>query len=182
MTDILGRAEQTYAGTFSSDEASISFPLLDPGVDAAEFAAGDYGFVMQNVSLNYQQPISRIRDLRSSGVLIVAGPATGNGEMGAVLVARGAFSSFLQVYGNPCNAKAKSMQIAMGNGLCSGDGAAAGAGRPIVLDAGFVVLSGFGVGMNSQNFMVQSSIPFTYHVLKYADLAGAAFGVAPGGP
>jgi len=104
--DIYSR-EISYGGAFSSDGASVQF---------AGFSAG---FLMQSLQWNYQQHISRLYELGSANIYLVAGRTQGTVNMTRVLGPVSIATEFYEQYGNVCNAAENNLSFSMETG-CGG--------------------------------------------------------------
>lgn len=106
--DIYSRKMQTSKGAMSADDAIFT-------------ASGGAGLITQSITLQYSQPVSRIYDIGSQGVYLVAGRPRGEGSIVAVVGPAILSNAFITAYGNVCSAVENSAIIAFGQGCRYGD-------------------------------------------------------------
>jgi len=103
--DVYSR-EVNFGGSFSADSARVTF---------AEVGAG---LLAQNIDFAYQQNVSRLYEIGSSDIYLVAGRTQGNLGMSRVLGPRKLMPEFYVQYGDVCNAGSNHMKFSAMTG-CS---------------------------------------------------------------
>jgi hypothetical protein len=104
MPDIFSRSV-SYGGAFSADGAAVTFGVTTGGTN---FNAG---FLVQSIRWAYQQAITRLYEIGSSSVYLVAGRTAGQLQMSRVLGPTVIQSAFYTQFGNVCNASANNLTI-----------------------------------------------------------------------
>ena len=103
-TDVFGRTV-TWGGAFSADGASVSF---------AGF--GDTGLLIQQITYNYQQNITRLYEVAGAKVYLVAGRTQGTCQVARVIGPALIGSSFYSTYGDVCDAASNSIVLTLNTG------------------------------------------------------------------
>lgn len=149
MPDIFGRVDQQFGGALSADAMYMVWPDLP---------ADGAGLLVQNVSLQYAQPVRRIFEL---------GPGAGNTQYTYYIVGRpeGTFQiarivglkrisiEFYLTYGNPCN-ETPNFSLSAGGG-CNGVDNAEGS---LGWDLSGVILTGIGMNASAQEMIIQENV------------------------
>jgi hypothetical protein len=112
--DIYSRAGNNFAGAISADGARATF-AADSG------AGGDTGLILQQISMQYQQQVSRIFEIGTNNTYYVAGRCQGNATTGFIVGPRTLQLAFYQKYGNVCNAAGNILVFSAAAGCVGGD-------------------------------------------------------------
>lgn len=156
MTDILGRKLSQYGGSFSVDDAQLTFPNI-PGRVAF------VPFVVTNMGLTYGQQLSRFYGLNRSEVFLVAGRAQGQAQLSQILSPQGALESFFETYGDVCKAEGNDLQFRLGGGCNDG-----GQGNQETLfNCGMCVLTQTQFGTDSESAVVNNSFGMSFENLEF---------------
>ena len=106
-TDIFSRQAQDFGGAFAADGGLISFAIGPKGGATDPLTgtggAGGVGLLMQDLSFNYQQAVTRIYELGTAKTFYVAGRAQGQATCGRILGPRGVQIGFYAKYGDVCS-------------------------------------------------------------------------------
>ena len=97
-TDVFSR-EVSYGGAFSADGTAVTF---------ANFGAG---LLAQHIKYSYQQQITRLYEVGSAAVYLVAGRTQGRVEMSRVLGPTAILPAFYAQFGNVCLASGNNLSF-----------------------------------------------------------------------
>jgi hypothetical protein len=104
--DIFSREGTQFGGAFAADGGLISFAIgAGGGAPSSSLtrSAGGVGLLMQDLSFNYQQAVTRIYELGTAKTFYVAGRAQGQATCGRILGPRGVQTAFYGKYGDVCS-------------------------------------------------------------------------------
>ncbi len=152
--DIFGRADSPFAGAFSAESSRLSIA----GADAAKQ-------LVQDLNVNYQQPVQAIYEVGSNYRYYVVGRTSGNMGIGQILGPSKLLNAQLELLGNPCSGSAANKLIALnlGNSGCS----EAGIADPVNLYASACVAMSAAFGMNSQDLLLRKNVQVMFGELSY---------------
>jgi hypothetical protein len=150
--DVFSR-QVTFGGTFAADGARITF---------ADFGAG---LLVQNLSYQYQQNISRMYEVGSTDIYLVAGRTQGQVSMARVLGPKKILPAFYRKFGDVCLAGENNMKFSARTG-CGGGGAEAGGLQQI--DINHIVISQMGGSVNANDMIINEtlSMMFLFMVIR----------------
>jgi hypothetical protein len=157
MSDIFNRETDSFAGAFPVDRAKISLPGL------GGLGNTPAGLIIQNMSIQYTQQISRIYQATSSNVYYVGGRTAGNGSIQSVAGPRRMSSTFYRTYGDVCNARTNTIHISATAG-CDLEG---GGQARAAFTAHFVVLTAVSIQITAQDMLINEGIQFMFSSLLY---------------
>ena len=143
-TDVFSR-EVAYGGAFSADGASVSF------TDFGE------GMLVQSISYVYQQAISRIYEVGSAKVFLVAGRTQGRVTLARVLGPTALLPAFYIQYGDVCNAADNSMLFTAAMGCGAGAG-----GETQSINIRHVVIAQLGGSISAQDMIINESLQLMF--------------------
>ena len=143
-TDIFSRTVN-YGGAFSADGVTVTF---------GPFGAG---MLVQNISYSYQQAITRLYEVGSPDLYLVAGRTQGQNQLSRVLGPSAILPTFYAQYGDVCNAAGNS--IAFSAVMACGAG---GTGTPITITMNHCVINQLGVSVSAQDMIVNESLSMIY--------------------
>ena len=150
--DIFGRSTPRYGGSFTSDGARL---LFSGDVDGA-------GLLVQNVTINYQQAVSRIWELSSNSTYYVAGRTSGQMGMtrvlGPVLLNR----AFYTLYGNVCNIADGTVITLSFENECTPDGATSES----TLQIRQPVITALGFNMSTADMVISENVTMLFAALE----------------
>jgi hypothetical protein len=146
MPDIFGR-EVGYGGAFRPEGTRILF------------AGGAPGAIVNNVTINYEQGISRLWDLGSGNAYFVVGHTNGTFGMGTVATAGGLD---YDVFGTPCGPGHLSFNGE--SGFCEG-------GEEGNFTLHYTILSQVGISVNSSDMIISQATSGTFLYLSTGSLA-----------
>lgn len=173
-TDVFGRTSPPFAGGFSVDAATMTFPHLKDK-DGNDINIDEKNpMILQSAQFAYQQPITRVYDLTTKGVFYIRGQASGQGQMSQIIGPAGLARAFVETFGSVCNLKDKLLQFTMDSGDCVDNNQATANNWDGVSSfiARYIVLNRVGIQMTAQQFIVQQDLSFEFGVLEYT--TGAA--------
>jgi hypothetical protein len=114
MTDLMGRTDQRIGRAYSSDNVAVTF-----NVDQLGTNLGIDHLIAQNVGWGYQQAITRLFDLTDSQFqAYVSARPQGSLTLAHVVSEFTALVTFMQQYGNVCNASENGIEVAMAGTIC----------------------------------------------------------------
>jgi len=141
--DIFSR-DVNYGGSFSADGASVQF---------AGFGAG---FLIQSLQWTYQQNVTRLYEVGSPDIYLVAGRTQGNVSMKRVLGPTSIATAFYQQYGNVCGAGQNSLSFTMETG-CGGQQAGTQ-----TIDIRHVVITQLGGAVSAQDMVIHETLAMMF--------------------
>lgn len=145
--DVFSR-EVTYGGAFSADAARITF---------ADFGAG---LLVQNLNYQYQQAVSRIYEVGSSDIYLVAGRTQGTVAMNRVVGPKKILPEFYTQYGDVCNAGNNNVKFAASTG-CGG-----AISTRQVIDIRHAIITALGGAVNSNDMIINESLTMMFLYLQ----------------
>lgn len=164
--DVLGRTLSKFGGSFSVDDATLTFPNL---TDRAAFVP----FVVTQLGLSYQQQISRFYGLNRSEVFLVAGRAQGQANLAQILSPQGALSEFFKTYGDVCKADGNDLAFNLADG-CNGANAVTSNGQSTKFTAKTCVINQLAFNTESESAVVNNNFSMTYESLIFEQGLAAA--------
>jgi hypothetical protein len=167
-TDIFGRKSAGHGGSFSADDAILTF------------AGQDVPLLVQQFQVNYQQTTSMLFDLTSADVYFVRGRAEGDGSMDQIIGPVRLSSNFLRNYGDVCRVKQNNFDVEF-KAAC--DSTVAGSSTSAVqkLNLRYVLFNRISFGGTAQNMLFTTQAAFMFAELQDASNPGTIL-PATGGP
>ena len=144
MADVFSR-DVSYGGAFSADGAKMTF---------AGFAAG---LLIQQVQWQYQQNISRLYEVGSADVYLVAGRTQGQVSLSRVLGPMAIMPTFYTQYGNVCNAAGNLLSFS-GQAGCGG----VASGTPMTIGINHVVIQQLGGSVQSADMVINETLAMMF--------------------
>jgi hypothetical protein len=160
MPSVFTRNQYKIEDSFSSDSAMLTFT---GGVDPA---------LIQNINFNYSQNITRLYEVGGPGpgskqrTYYVSGRTQGQAGIARVIGPKTSMSVFYTRFGNVCNAKSNSIQLAFIAG-CGGGGliATAAAISAYVLQG--CVITNIGFSVQAMDMVFNENTALQYVDLEY---------------
>lgn len=159
-TDVLGRRLAQYGGSFSVDDALLTFPNL-PG------AAAFVPYIVTQLGIQYQQAISRFYGLNRNAVFLVAGRSQGQSSLQQILAPKGSISSFFSTYGNVCRASENLMQFSLSTG-CSG-GPTGQTSSKTILKASTCVVNQLAFSSDAESATINNNFAMSFESLELVE-------------
>lgn len=164
--DIFGQNSATYGGSFSADDAIMTFSQLRDASGAN--IGGSVPLLLQNMQMQYQQAITRLFNLSNSSIYLVRGRAQGNCNLTQVIGPAKISQAFLNTYGNVCNAATNNFDISIVDNSCgAGTGNLVGGGG-IGYTAKYAVIEGMGIQVAAEQMVVQQNVQMSISALEYS--------------
>jgi hypothetical protein len=164
MADIFNRISDNYGGSFSADAARVTF--VQDGVLGQSVGDGvalrGVGMLVQSLTFNYQQQVTRIYEVGTNFSFYVAGRTQGGLSMGRVLGPRPLMPVFYQKYGDVCNASTNSLDIEMATG-CRGAGEF---NQKYAFTLKFCVIISLGVSVAAQDMLINEQLSLLFCALN----------------
>jgi hypothetical protein len=143
-TDVFSR-DVSYGGAFSADGAAVTF---------TNFGAG---LLVQNISYVYQQAITRLYEVGSSDIYLVAGRTQGQVTLARVLGPSVLMPAFYTQYGNVCNAAGNSLTFTAQMGCGS-----QGGGQVQTVGINHAVISQLGGSVSAQDMVINETLAMMF--------------------
>src|SRR4029079_13290293 len=150
MPDIYNRTSDAFGGSFSSDQARVTFPALTTG-------GADVGLLMQSLQCSYSQQVTRLFELGSANVYAVGGSTSGTASVQRFMVPKKLSASFYQTYGDVCRAKTNTLCFSLQTG-CDGSDQNVKANYP----CHFVVITTVAIGVTAGDMMINESLQMMF--------------------
>ena len=166
--DVFGQTSAAFGGGFSADDAIISFSQLDilDGNTALPL-------LLQNLSLQYQQPISRLYDMTSNNVFLVRGRAAGRVGIGQVVGPAPLSQAFLTKYGSVCNAGKNVLDLTMQTGCVEQDASTATRYTHGYI-AKYCVIESLALQVQAEQMVINQNVDMSMLALESASTPSAA--------
>ncbi len=164
MQDILSRNVE-YGGAFSSDGASI---LFDMG-NGHTLGAGMLG---QQIRWQYGQNISRIYELGSARVYLVAGRTQGQVSLDTILGPVKLVKAWYTQFGDVCHLDQNHITFEGRTG-CGAPGAGAVANEMLRIEMKHCVIEQLGGAVQAEQMLIQQQVQIMFLVLKLDDSGGS---------
>ena len=145
--DVFSR-EVTFGGAFSADGARITFADLGAGL------------LVQNLNYQYQQSISRLYEVGSPDIYLVAGRTQGTVTMNRVVGPKRILPEFYQQYGNVCNAGNNNIKFSAATG-CGG-----AVSTRQVIDIRHAIVTALGGAVNANDMIINESLTMMFLYLQ----------------
>jgi len=143
-TDIFSR-DVSYGGSFSADGAAVTFANFGPGM------------LVQNINYVYQQSITRLYEVGSPRIYLVAGRTQGQVTFARVMGPVALTQGFYQTFGNVCNAAGNSLAFSaqMGCGTQGG-------GATYTIGLNHCVISQLGGSVSAQDMVINETVAMMF--------------------
>lgn len=143
MPDIFGRNPSPFMGAFAADASVLIFNGVDQALQ-----------LIQQLSVNYSQPVNTIFEIGSNNRYYVVGRTTGQVMFGRIIGPTVTSAALLQVLGNVCAKGDRNLTLTLGNAACAGSGA----GKKIILIAKAVVAQSVGYSMQAEQMLINEQV------------------------
>lgn len=157
MPDIYNRNTDTFGGSFAADQARVTFPAL---INAA---GADAGLLVQNMTANYTQQISRLFEVGSPAVYYVGGRTAGQASIQRIIGPRKIAKEFYSTYGDICRARTNTLHFSVSTGC---DGTTTGFARASYT-AHFVVITTVGVSLGAADMLINEQLQMMFSSFLY---------------
>lgn len=154
MSDIYSRQGSNIAGAFAADDAVLSFA----GVGSSTFSlAGGVGLLTQQLSVSYSQAVTRLYELGTAASYLVAGRTSGQISMTRIIGPRPIQAAFYRKFGNVCNARSNTIELAARMG-CDGDDE----GALYSLTMTGCVITNISISVSAQDMLINESLQMLF--------------------
>jgi hypothetical protein len=143
MPDIFGRNPSPFAGAFAADASLLIFNGENQALA-----------LIQQLSINYSQPVNTIFEIGSNNRYYVVGRTTGQVMFGRIVGPVITSGALLAVLGNVCAQGDRNLFFVLGNAACQGSGA----GRVVKLFAQAVVAQSVGYSMQAEQMLINEQV------------------------
>lgn len=158
MPDIFNRSTDSFGASFSADQAKITFPALTGGVGA------DAGLLVQNMSANYTQQISRLFEVGSPNIYYVGGRTSGSASIARIVGPRKISQAFYSTYGDICRARTNTLHFSVETGCDVGTSSFARASYT----AHFVVITTIGISVAAGDMLINEQLQMMFSSFLYS--------------
>jgi len=143
-TDVFSR-DVSYGGSFSADGAAVTFANFGPGM------------LVQNINYVYQQSITRLYEVGSPLIYLVAGRTQGQVTLARVMGPVALTNGFYQQFGNVCWAAGNSLsfQARMACGTRGG-------GQLYTIGLNHCVISQLGGSVSAQDMVINETLAMMF--------------------
>lgn len=148
MADIFNRNVSTLGGVFTSDEAKLTLK-------------GNLGVLVQQLSFQYAQTITRLYEVGGENIYYVGGRTQGNMTIQRVVGPTGTICAMYTQYGDVCKAKENVITLALNQTDCS-----TGAGAKNTFTMKNVVITQTGIAVAAQDMIINENTTMMYSSLE----------------
>ncbi len=135
--DLFGRNVGRLDGVFAADQARLNFFGMAIGV------------LVQQMSINYQQAVTRLYEVGSDSQYYIGGRTQGQITVNRVIGPSGGAKTFYQKFGNVCGSRGRSIMFKLTQTDCS-----TSAGTPTTFFANNTVITAVSVGVAAQDMII----------------------------
>lgn len=157
MPDIFNRQTDSFGGSFSADQARMTFPALTGGLGA------DAGLLVQNMNVSYSQQVTRLFEIGSSNIYYVGGRTSGAAGVARVVGPKKIAKEFYRTYGDVCQARTNALHFSVTTGC---DGAQTGFARA-AFTAHFVVIVTVGIAVAAADMLINEQLQMMFSSFVY---------------
>ena len=151
MADIFGRNPSPFAGAFAADASTLTIA----GQNMATH-------LIQQLSVNYTQPVNTLFEIGSNNRYYVVGRTTGQMQLGKIVGPTVVSAAFLATLGDVCAQGSRDLTLNLGNAACKG----AGAGASVTLTAKACVATMVGYSMQAQDMLINEQVQLIFGELN----------------
>lgn len=165
MPDVFQRTVSQFGGSFSADSARLEFR---DGLSA--------GLLVQNMSLQYAQNITRLYEVGERKIYYVGGRTQGTATLARVIGPRSLLSSYYSLYGDVCKAAGNLMIFSLSN-QCEGQSTQQGANAALLGSTGkytasYCVITTIGIAVAAADMVVNEQSSMMFSSLEYSEAGG----------
>ena len=147
MSDVFKNTVSRFSGAFAGDSAKLNFSGI-----------GDAGFLVQNLSFQYSQNVTRLYEVGRRDVYYVSGRTAGQVSLARVIGPRTLLSAFYETYGDVCNALTNTMSFSMRNRCNEVDAK---------YTAKYCVITSIGVNVSAGDLVIGEQAALMFSSLEY---------------
>jgi hypothetical protein len=159
--DIFGRKSASFGGSFSADDAILSFA----GTGINTQTNSDIPLLVQQFQVSYQQTTSMLFDLTSEKVFFVRGRAQGEGGMDQIIGPVKLASLFLRNYGDVCQIDKNTFTVSF-KARCDSEDSTASTNTQQTLQLSYVLFNRIAFSGTAQNMLFTTQAGFMFADLK----------------
>ena len=148
MADVFSR-QVDHGGSFSSDAARLTF-----GTDFG------LGMLVQSVNFNYSQQLSRLYEVGSGQVYLVAGRTNGKAGIGRIFGPKKLAAAFYTQFGDACKSADNNLRFT----FTTGCGAASSGREGVFLQ--HAVIDNIGVSVNANDMRINEQLSFMFMSMR----------------
>ena len=157
MADVFKRTELNFGGAFAADKG-----LITPN-------KGLTGVMMQNLSLNYSQNVTRIYEIgkvnETPHVYYIGGRSQGTMQAAHVIGPKLAMKEYYENFSDVCEAETNDIEIKLTKADCRPGGGA----KTISYKAKYCVLIQIGMSVSAQDLVINENSQLMFSNLEYTE-------------
>lgn len=162
MADVFNRTTDSFGGSFSADQATITFPAIGQSQGA------ESGLLVQNMNASYQQQVTRLFEVGSPNIYYVGGRTNGQASMARVVGPRKLQQAFYQGYGDVCRARTNSIRVAIAGGCdVDANNNLQTQKASTAFTAKFVVITAIGLSITAADMLINESLTMMFSSFTY---------------
>lgn len=154
-SDIFGRRPLEFGGAFAADSAHIILDLECQGT------AGGAGLLVQQLNVQYQQPITRLYEVGTQFTYYVAGRPQGNATIARILGPGNVAPEFYSCLGDVCNANINDLCFCVKADCLSNPNPSDG----MQIGLKNVVLQALGMSIQAQDMIINENLSIFFTAL-----------------
>ena len=162
MADIFNRTTDQFGGSFAADQAKITFPALIEGQGA------DAGLLVQNMSANYTQQVTRLFEVGSPNIYYVGGRTSGTASIARVVGPKKIAKEFYATYGDVCRARTNTLHFSVSTGCEDGNSPTSGLAARAAYTAHFVVITTVGISVAAADMLINEQLQMMFSSFVYS--------------
>jgi len=162
--DVFSRAGNEFGGAVAADAAKVVFAA--PDLDGA-----GVGMLVQQLSLNYQQQITRVYEIGSDKTFYIAGRTQGQVSMARIMGPRPIQLGFYTKFGNVCNAAQNNIDFVAGAG-CASESGGSFQNSSYAFTIKHAVIVNLGITINAQDMVINEAVALMFTALNAGRGAG----------
>lgn len=158
-TDLFGRRQLQYGGSFAADAAIINFSFTNNGKDQAGAQTGWVGLLVQQISVGYNQRMTRAYELGSQKVYFIVGRPQGQFQMQRLVGPSPLVAAFYYKFGNACCVASNIFSINAAPGCAPlADDGTVGANGGVNYQFDGVLITGLQLSIQAENMVISESL------------------------
>lgn len=174
MPEIFGRVPLDFGGGFAADAANIFFGTFSPDIagNLTAPASTGTGLLVQNIGIQYQQPINRIFEIGGAYAYYVAGRPQGNMTLGRIVGPRPISVAFYIVFGDVCLGPVTTMFFGAAQGCTARPVLGVGTPNQFMFAINGSLLQSIGLSVAAQDMIVNEQLQFMFISLLVPNFDG----------
>jgi hypothetical protein len=155
MADVFKRTELSFGGAFAADKG-----IITP-------AAGLSGVLMQSLSLNYAQNITRVYELGNTGqtinVYMIGGRSQGGLQVAHIVGPKLVLKAFYDKFSDVCEAGTNDIELKLTRAQCSSGGGS----KTVMYRCKYCVLVQIGVSVQANDLVINENSQLQFSNMEF---------------